>query len=84
MHPSIESRRNILGALRERSALATAEFYARIGLVMPAFIFRLMVKPAGREFFHVVDSQTGKVRGFRRNHNEACALARRLEAEPRP
>jgi hypothetical protein len=84
MHPSIESRRNILGALRERSALATAEFYARIGLLMPVFTFRLMVKPAGREFFHVVDSQTGKVRGFRRDHNEACALARRLETEHRP
>jgi hypothetical protein len=41
--------------------------------------FRMMVKPAGRDFFHVVDSQTNKVMGFRRHHNEACALACSLE-----
>ena len=35
----------------------------------------------GRDFFHVVDSRTDKVMGFRRSHNEACALARRLESE---
>ncbi|MCM8559822.1 hypothetical protein NEE03_06745 [Pseudomonas shahriarae] len=41
-------------------------------------LFRVI--PAGNEFFHVVDSATGKVKGFRRNHNEACALARSLES----
>lgn len=84
MHPAIESRRNILSALRERSALATAQFYALAGIDLPAITFRLAVKPAGRGFFHVVDSQNGKVLGFRRDHNEACALARRLETEARP
>ena len=84
MHQRIQARREIVAALHERSVLATAEFYKKVGRAMPVTKFRLQVKPAGRDFFHVVDSQTGKVIGFRRDHNEACALARRLEAEKRP
>ncbi|MEG0861815.1 MAG: hypothetical protein RSG79_19645 [Pseudomonas sp.] len=83
MHPSIQTRRDILSVLKERSVIATAEFYEKVGRVMPVILFRLQVKPAGRDFFHVVDDQTGKVLGFRRDHNEACALARRLEKEKR-
>lgn len=84
MHQRIQARREIVAALHERSVLATTEFYKKVGRAMPVIKFRLQVKPAGRDFFHVVDSQTGKVIGFRRDHNEACALARRLEAEKRP
>lgn len=84
MHLSIQTRRDIVDVLHQRSLLATAEFYRLINRKLPVTIFRLTVKPAGREFFHVVDSQTGKVLGFRRDHNEACALARRLETETRP
>jgi hypothetical protein len=35
---------------------------------------------AGNAFFHIKEISTGRVRGFRGNHNEACALARSLEA----
>ena len=84
MHPSIQTRREIVDVLHQRSIIATAEFYRLIDRQMPVITFRLAVKPAGRGFFHVVDSQTGKVHGFRRDHNEACALARRLEMEKRP
>jgi hypothetical protein len=83
MHPSIQTRRDILSVLKERSVIATAEFYEKVGRVMPVILFRFQVKPAGRDFFHVVDSASGKVVGFRRDHNEACALARRLETETR-
>ncbi|MDF3173492.1 hypothetical protein P3C22_15790 [Pseudomonas sp. ER28] len=55
--------------------------YSLIGRAMPVIMFRFQVKPAGRDFFHVVDTRDGKVRGFRREHNKACALARRLEKE---
>lgn len=79
MHHSIQSRRDIVDGLRQRSLLATADFYRLIDRPMPVVTFRMVVKPAGRDFFHVVDSQTNKVMGFRRNHNEACALARSLE-----
>lgn len=79
MHHSIQSRRDIVDGLHQRSLLATADFYRLIDRPMPVVTFRMVVKHAGRDFFHVVDSQTNKVMGFRRNHNEACALARSLE-----
>lgn len=39
------------------------------------------VVPAGIAFFHIKETSTGRVRGFRGNHNEACALARLLESK---
>jgi hypothetical protein len=41
---------------------------------------RFQVVMAGIAFFHIKDISTGCVRGFRANHNEACALARFLES----
>jgi hypothetical protein len=38
------------------------------------------VIPAGNAFFHIREKSTGRVRGFRENHNAACALARSLES----
>lgn len=40
---------------------------------------RFQVILAGNAFFHIKEISTGHVRGFRSNHNEACALARALE-----
>jgi hypothetical protein len=40
---------------------------------------RFQVVPAGNAFFHIKETSTGLVRGFRGDHNEACALARSLE-----
>ena len=42
---------------------------------------RFQVVPAGNSFFHIKEKSTGRVRGFREDHNEACALARSLEAQ---
>ncbi|WP_449102821.1 hypothetical protein [Pseudomonas extremaustralis] len=80
MHPDIKMRRDIVDGLHQRSRLATIELYRLIGRPEPVVAFRMVVKPAGRDFFHVVDTRTDKVMGFRRDHNEACALARRLES----
>ncbi|WP_137806893.1 hypothetical protein [Pseudomonas sp. G(2018)] len=41
---------------------------------------RFQVILAGNAFFHIKEISTGHVRGFRANHNEACALARSLES----
>ncbi|MDO7899443.1 hypothetical protein [Pseudomonas citrulli] len=46
-----------------------------ISLVQP----RYRVVLAGKCFFHIEETSTGRVRGFRTDHNEACYLARRLE-----
>lgn len=40
---------------------------------------RFIVVPAGVAFFHITESITGRVRGFRQRHQDACELARRLE-----
>ncbi|WP_082557683.1 hypothetical protein [Pseudomonas sp. Root562] len=40
---------------------------------------RFQVILAGNAFFHIKEISTGHVRGFRGDHNEACALARALE-----
>ncbi|UVL01365.1 hypothetical protein [Pseudomonas sp. B21-048] len=45
---------------------------------------RFQVVLAGTAFFHIREISTGCVRGFRGNHNEACALARSLEARSWP
>ncbi|MCY1290510.1 hypothetical protein D9M70_396590 [compost metagenome] len=52
------------------------EIRRRLGVELPAY----QVKPGGRDFFHVIETATGKVRGYRRKHMDACALARSLEA----
>ncbi|MCS3513781.1 MULTISPECIES: hypothetical protein [Pseudomonas] len=38
------------------------------------------VVPAGRNFFHIREVTSGRVKGFRSDHIEACELAKRLEA----
>jgi len=40
---------------------------------------RYIVIPAGISFFHVTESATGRVKGFRRRYIDACELARNLE-----
>nr|WP_141233994.1 hypothetical protein [Pseudomonas sp. Irchel 3E20] len=42
-------------------------------------LLRYQVIPAGKNFFHIQEISTGRIRGFRRLHREACALARHLE-----
>lgn len=55
----------------------------------PATTDRPLVQPqyrvvlAGTCFFHIEETATGRVRGFRADHNEACYLARRLEQSSR-
>jgi len=41
---------------------------------------RFQVVLAGHAFFHIKETSTGRVRGFRGDHNQACALARSLES----
>ena len=38
------------------------------------------VVPAGRNFFHIREVLSGRIKGFRSDHNKACALAKELEA----
>lgn len=38
------------------------------------------VVPAGRNFFHIREVISGRIKGFRSDHVQACELAKRLEA----
>ncbi|MCP1462734.1 MULTISPECIES: hypothetical protein [unclassified Pseudomonas] len=38
------------------------------------------VVPAGRNFFHIREVTSGRIKGFRSDHIKACELAKRLEA----
>lgn len=38
------------------------------------------VVPAGRNFFHIREVTSGRIKGFRSDHIQACELAKELEA----
>ncbi|MBI6909323.1 hypothetical protein [Pseudomonas palleroniana] len=38
------------------------------------------VVPAGKNFFHILEVTSGRVKGFRSDHIQACELAKQLEA----
>lgn len=69
MHENTELRREV-------KALSFADYPANFPHTPPP---RFVVIPAGRSFFHITEQATGQVKGFRCEHTEACALARRLE-----
>lgn len=37
------------------------------------------VVPAGRNFFHILEVPSGRIKGFRSGHSQACELAKKLE-----
>ncbi|WP_203451891.1 hypothetical protein [Pseudomonas haemolytica] len=39
------------------------------------------VVPAGKNFFHILEVPSGRIKGFRSDHNKACELAKTLEAK---
>ncbi|MHC8407802.1 MULTISPECIES: hypothetical protein [unclassified Pseudomonas] len=65
--------------MRNVSTLHPALFGDAAGPEERQTIPRFQVILAGNSFFHIKEISTGHVRGFRSNHNEACALARALE-----
>ena len=79
MHPSIQQRVDGVAALRARSSIATAEFYALIGKDQPAPEIRFQVKTKGNAY-HIVERSTDKVKGFRWTWNDAVKFAQVLEA----
>lgn len=65
--------------LRNASSMHSALFCDAVGPEEQQTFPRFQVILAGNAFFHIKEISTGHVRGFRSNHNEACALARALE-----
>lgn len=67
-------------AMNQRRNMSLALCLGMVSSSTPKSSPRYRVVPAGHEFFHVVEASTGKVKGFRQDHNEACALSRSLES----
>jgi fibrillarin-like rRNA methylase len=80
MHPQIQQRVDGLNAMRARTQLATAEFYAMIGKERPAQAIRYQVVAKGTSAYHVMEIATGKVVGFRFSWKEAVNFAQVLES----
>ncbi|MBH9077537.1 hypothetical protein I5K41_03465 [Pseudomonas aeruginosa] len=72
-----QEQTEVLAGLLSQTALARMAFAQRI--MAPAVTEPYQVVPQGRGFFHIIETATGAVRGFRRNHNEACAYAEQLK-----
>ena len=81
MTPSNRAYCDVALAINQRRNMPVA---LRLGLAdspPPKSAPRYRVIPVSGEFFHIVDARTNKVKGFRRDHNAACAYARKLEQE---
>ena len=81
MIPSHRSFCVIALAFHQRRNISAAIQFGLVGSTPPKGAPRYRVVSVGREFFHIVDGRTDKVKGFRRDHNAACAYARKLEQE---
>lgn len=68
-------------AMNQRRNMSLALCLGLVGSSAPKTSPLFRVIQAGNKFFHVVEAATGKVKGFNRDHNKACALSRRLELE---
>ncbi|MEQ6438994.1 hypothetical protein [Pseudomonas aeruginosa] len=74
-----QEQTEVLSCLLSQTALARLAFVQR--LMATAVPEPYQVVPQGRGFFHIIETATGAVRGFRRNHNEACAYAEHLKRQ---
>lgn len=80
MHPAIQARIDGMNALRIRANVATATFYGMINKPAPERAVRYQVVSKGVNAYHVIEIETGRVKGFRFSWRAAINLAQVLEA----
>ncbi|MFH6564934.1 hypothetical protein [Pseudomonas kulmbachensis] len=81
MNQSTRAYCDVALAMHQRRNMSAAIHFGLVGLPAPKNSPRYQVQSSGVAFFHIIDTRTGKVKGFRRDHNAACAFARKLEQE---
>lgn len=79
MHQSMQQRVDGLAALRARSLMATAEFYALIGLPAPTARPLYQAVAKGKAW-HIIEIATGKTKGFCFSHQAAMRFVDAMEA----
>lgn len=80
MHPAMQARIDGMNALRIRANVATATFYGMINKPAPERAVRYQVVNKGVDAYHVIEIETGRVKGFRFSWRAAINLAQVLEA----
>lgn len=79
MHSSMQQRVEVVAALHERSTLATADFYAKIGRPAPAPEPRFQAHNKGN-MWHIIDTRTDKTCGFCGSYLAAQHFLQAMEA----
>lgn len=80
MHPAMQARIDGMNALRIRANVATAAFYGMINKPAPERAVRYQVVNKGVNAYHVIEIETGRVKGFHFSWRAAINLAQVLEA----
>ncbi|WP_244868151.1 MULTISPECIES: hypothetical protein [Pseudomonas] len=76
----MQARIDGMNALRIRANVATAAFYGMINKPAPERAVRYQVVNKGVNAYHVIEIETGRVKGFRFSWRAAINLAQVLEA----
>ncbi len=79
MDPTIKQRLAIFHGLRLRAELTPTEFRQMAGVDQPIQALRFTVIPRGNNTFEIVERATGKTKGERFGHHNACQFAQQLE-----
>lgn len=79
MNQTFSHKRAYLNGLRDRTKLATTEFYAKAGIDAPVRPIRFIVEPRGNNVFEVRERSTDQVKGIRNGHADSCQFAQDLE-----
>lgn len=82
MHPAMQERVDCLSAMRARTSLATADFYAKIGRPAPMPGPRFQAVAKGK-MWHIIDLVTSKTCGFCGSHDKALHFLDAMEAAVR-
>ncbi|WP_369991264.1 hypothetical protein [Pseudomonas xanthosomatis] len=79
MHPRLQERVSGLADMRARTAMATAEFYEKIGRPAPPHGPRFQAVAKGKAW-HVIEIATGLTKGFCFSHRAAMRFVDAMEA----
>ena len=72
---------NAMSSHTRSSCQGEAQYYRSGGFEGYSDSVLYQVVPAGRNFFHIREVVSGRIKGFRSDHVKACELAKKLEAQ---
>ena len=70
---------NAMSSHTRPSSQGEAQYYCLGGFEGYSDSVLFQVVPAGKNFFHIREVLSGRIKGFRSGHVKACELAKKLE-----